>query len=93
TEGAVLYTTHLISQRYFHVTYEYSKLILVFLLAMIAYVPVLFIEFESIYTSISTKLILVMFFCLAVYKLAILSTQEKRQVYEFFAARLKKQSA
>ena len=93
TESAVLYTTHRISQRYFQVTYEYSKLIQVFLLAMLAYVPVLFIEFESIYTSIPTKLMLVMFFCLAVYKLSILSAQEKRQGYEFFAARLKKQNA
>jgi hypothetical protein len=60
---------------------------------MLAYAPVLFIDFESIYTSVFTKLALVLVFCLAVYKLSILTTGEKRQVIEFFAARLKKQSA
>lgn len=92
TEGVTLYLTHTYSQKYFEVTYEYWCLFKIILIALLVYIPVLFIGDTSALTLVIVKLILLALNLALVFRTGVLTNIEIVKIKVFLRDKLKLRS-
>lgn len=80
--------TFLLSDKYYRVPFEYTKMGLVFILALIVYFLSGLIKTDVIGYSISFKIMLLVFFTLIIYNSGFLAPDEKKRLKHFLAEKL-----
>jgi O-antigen/teichoic acid export membrane protein len=87
TELCVLIMTHRISQRYFKVDYDFKSFIVICVVTAIFF-PVIFISAGNFILSIVMKMGFAITYIFTLYKLPILTTDEKTRMVSFISSKL-----
>jgi O-antigen/teichoic acid export membrane protein len=90
TESVALIVTHNISQRFFNVSYDYSKFIIILVAAIVFYLPAIYLTEYSLLISIFSKLLLLSAFVVFIYLSPVLTKEEVIQIRGFIGRKLSK---
>lgn len=88
TESFVLIATHLTSQKYFYVRYEFKKMGAIVLLTFLFYMLSLLLSSSHLITSIAIKATIYIAFIYALYTLPILNSSEKETIKQFLRSKI-----
>ena len=89
-DAFILFLTHIYSQRYFYVKYDYWSLLLIIFIAICTFLPTLVIDFDSVLLNLLFKLILLGGFSFSVYKAKILKDEEITEIKLFLMQKFQK---